>query len=636
MTTTFDSKQQIVFTINTEINRHNGASIHTDQIMWFVTRPTFCYFCLSLIVVPASCLLVAANGLDSHGSGSYKSTAIFNVYTNLCGPLLCKTAEIDQLTVNLTLPAICNNCFCSKDCIVSGTCCIDYALKLPDQVCTDDLIYQYSVGSSNSIKRSYKMVKSCPTFFEDYETSNKCSNQTSYRDKITSLPVTSRVNHITYANVHCATCHLEEEIENWNVKFHCTVETDFNSFTSVKEIFDAALINKCDLTAKVNSPDVFIKECKYNPHIAIRSCNKTGTWLNQSDALEEACHGIDQPIGMFQNIFCYMCNPPTGAMDVIMHCPLESPHYHDCVHSPIDPNTYPYKNVFSYLGHVNNNGEFIQNIEYRNITKGRRHDYFVFMRYCETHFVPGIQYVEIEGYNPYNYDYYYDDDDDTVVPFARQWQYHISCPNFEVFSMFLTREQLHNESIGRNCNFQQQQQDFELICYHKTDLIRNCSTNFSEDYVEMQLIRACSYVEDPNLLAYKEYYNIFCYYCNNLEFKYHMCQISMNEAYPVYDLNPRRCARTLGTTLSFEKVFCFVCSNEKKIDIGYRDIFALASYSDSSVSESVKSCSSNQMFDTKSVRNSLAFFIPLTRLVYHEYGIHHLCYTTFRFDFFYV
>lgn len=109
-------------------------------------------------------------------------------------------------------------CRCDPSCAQYGDCCLDAPSFVSEQqrlgaslfTCSDKDVY---------------MMSSCPVEWKDPSTRYHCEHHdTSYRDPLFDVPITSSRTNITYRNRHCALCHHDLDVGTsniWSIYFSC-------------------------------------------------------------------------------------------------------------------------------------------------------------------------------------------------------------------------------------------------------------------------------------------------------------------------------------------------------------------------------------------------------------------------------
>ncbi|VDI16132.1 Hypothetical predicted protein, partial [Mytilus galloprovincialis] len=240
-----------------------------------------------------------------------------------------------------------------------------------------------------------------------------------------------------------------------------------------------AIQNNCTIiTSPVDNHASFIESCEDDPKVMISKCNKTGTWLNGDNAILNACQSVDQPFGMFKNVFCYICNPPFGHKEVITSCSSNNHNtslFQLCNNSLPNASMYPYKNKFCYQCNFNQSLDNAIDILYKHL--GLEHVYYVLPRYCNGQSQMAMYYgnttaVVVDTLQMNVTDSQNSNED---IPFTRQWQYMITCPRQEIFSMFFSANDIIQESLLRGCNNAEPVSKYKMQCVSKPQLIRECS-----------------------------------------------------------------------------------------------------------------------------------------------------------------
>ncbi|XP_076103877.1 uncharacterized protein LOC143072692 [Mytilus galloprovincialis] len=546
--------------------------------------------------------------IEQKANDNWKKDALRQYY-NFCGTSKCiGNGRNNSSTEHNLITSICNSCSCTFDCIKRGNCCPEIEFIFPSRICKNEVFYDKSMQDVNILKinqTDHKVVKECPAHTPD-DLHSKCKRKRNLTEKLTTLPVTSLISFLTYDSIYCSECNNDSyNIQSWFPDFECSEMTDFNILSSLTEIVELSLENDCIILA--NNQNLPVQICIDNPTVFISECNQTGTWLSSNDAILNACQSIDQPIGMFRNVFCYMCNPPSGNIEIITTClPSDSNDYSKlCNSTNLDRSMYPFKNRYCYFCNINVTTEFVSDIFYSENSARMSHVYYIFSRYCSSGFVLGAyddQHVvnstfDVEETLPYETNAV--DNTDHSVSFTRQSQYTITCPSREVFSLFYNINQIKTESKSRGCMFQIEDPDSMMKCFRQTNLIRNCQNPgyFTETYDMIE--NACLTFEDKNLMAYNGYYNIFCYMCNEwVDLAHFFCLDRKFQE--LLNVGTNHCDIVPSNKYIIQSVFCQLCkvSDYSSSDsLSYRSMFMLTSYDSYIHEDSDPMCLPDQLFD---------------------------------------
>jgi hypothetical protein len=111
-----------------------------------------------------------------------------------------------------------DTCHCDLSCAQYGDCCLDSPFFVAEQ-------QRLGVSPFTCSDADVYMMQSCPAQWKDTATRLRCErHDTSYRDPLFDVPVTSIRSNITYRNRHCALCHrdLDAGTTNiWPIYFSC-------------------------------------------------------------------------------------------------------------------------------------------------------------------------------------------------------------------------------------------------------------------------------------------------------------------------------------------------------------------------------------------------------------------------------
>ncbi|XP_062594943.1 uncharacterized protein LOC134256302, partial [Saccostrea cucullata] len=192
----------------------------------------------------------------------------------------------------------CPVCLCTHDCEVKGQCCPDKSLSKciqPDYF----LNQKYYVESDR-----FMMVSACPQRYGYLE--DDCLldlNPSSFQHL---APVISLKTNITYANAKCAKCHGESEFIEWPSSVICfQKDFDVNIYSDVDGLWEG--MNEYDCVLEYfPPPGSSLALCKIRSLVS--ECNVTGEWDVFDEDLETACKNYWNQYGVFQNVFCFLCN----------------------------------------------------------------------------------------------------------------------------------------------------------------------------------------------------------------------------------------------------------------------------------------------------------------------------------------
>ena len=258
----------------------------------------------------------------------------------------------------------CPECFCDDQCLRRGDCCPDSHFSLPELVCTNTTVLNYTGEYSQGLdpKANYHLlVNSCPTYAEKNIT-DKCLSIPLPRNHLFSPVVTSKGFPVSYVNKYCAQCNgePETEVDEWLLGIDCVFFADFNFLSSIQSIIDLAKERHCRFRYTSPTPEL-VAICDPNKQMknwTIGQCNQTGTWTDYDETIEIACHAnYEVPHRLYKNVFCYMCNPPRhmprDIIDVCNATSLWSPPdvqlEQACASYATSQYTLPFKNVFCFL-----------------------------------------------------------------------------------------------------------------------------------------------------------------------------------------------------------------------------------------------------------------------------------------------
>ena len=545
-------------------------------------------------------------------------------YYRFCGQQSCETngTSCQELTYN-SLLSVCPSCDCKVTCIKYGNCCPHILLSLPKRTCEHSGVlnqhnsFRYVTQFADVTTDLYKVVKECPVS-SSTDCQLKCLADRNMTAKMTALTVTSYDTLMTYDSIYCSEYYNDSKnVEQWYLDFDCMKTTDFNFLNSLEDIANLADRNNCSILAKHDS---FAERCKLYPEVVISKCNQTGSLMTENKVVERACLSIDQPFGMFRNIFCYICNPPIGHIDVISSCLTnDSKEASLCTSMPFDQSTYPYKNIHCYRCNINISTEIVTDIHYDMNNTGNGYIYYLFTLRCEEYFKLGT-YDPLHNSSRLNIA---NNTKDTLpfgmtetntelthtVPHHRPWQYIINCPNVTIFSLFFDVEQITDEAILSGCVLNRSHIHYPLKCFHRPQLIRECNVTGLVINVNPLIKLACLSLEHQNLIAYKGYYNVFCHLCNTNENTVKLCiddnfLLLFNLEFTTMDSMINKCSTFVShNDLTVQSILCRICTSRGSGfgDSEYRKMFMLSSYSTSITYTKSAVCLDRQMLDKRAV-----------------------------------
>jgi hypothetical protein len=330
--------------------------------------------------------------------------------------------------------ARCGKCYCRSHRSSKNTC--------PDVFFKDGLreCRNVNILSKESIFR--EVVASCPVG-TNLDLSRKCEKQRFDVEALLHPPVFSDITKVSYRNEYCAICNQETKWREWNVTFECRGPADFNFLSSYEEIIDLAKQSLCDIIYE--SPNAG-KECSDKHKEKLTICNVTGSWLNYDEQIERSClSSYNAPIGIFKNIFCAICNPPTFRESVMIDkCKNSTSIYKEaCSVLQAQEASFPYKNFFCYACNLDeNNRGYYSDIDFKSAKERYRID----EKYP-------FQFVISFSYNKDNVERYIDEmnsessqghliSDNSLKEYMHENKYRFQCHNINENSSKLERTEM--------------------------------------------------------------------------------------------------------------------------------------------------------------------------------------------------
>ena len=310
--------------------------------------------------------------LDNNNENSEDTVFNFNIThillqsILLCGPeIICNKSILTSFHIPL-LPfdgtSRCERCLCNEEC----------ASRFSPKTCCPDVYFRHGLRECQELnilsrEPDYKSaVSSCPVGTNE-QLSLECSRNRSRVNLLFNPPVSSYDSFVAYKNKYCASCNNASELVDWNVRFRCSNDPDFNYLSTYQEIIDLAIAESCDILYL--SPVTYLDNCQDNENV-ISTCNVSGTWMKYDEQIDKACQssfaysiGVD----IFKNIFCLMCNPPKFEMSLISQdCRNSTSVYKKmCSTFPASEASSPYKNFFCFLCGSNVDNLFYTDVHFR-------------------------------------------------------------------------------------------------------------------------------------------------------------------------------------------------------------------------------------------------------------------------------
>lgn len=275
-------------------------------------------------------------------------TTAFQQYVDACSSnRLCPTSsEVHPpLKYNITLPSICPPCDCDERCILRGTCCPD---KLFSGKAVPSCVGVTIIGDH---RREFYMVPAC-------RDKDSCTDN-SLEVRLKEVPVSSMATSYSYE-----TKALAEKYENgatlleWGIEFACNSSMDFNFISKYSRLLESVQRENCSMRY---SPSDMMKvhECSTTDN-TISRCNRTGLWVKYDPGIDWACSNYYQHSGLFENIFCRLCNPSNALVgndeSLISVCnntglwqSFDKEVEDGCLSSSRSHVSYPFKNIFCWI-----------------------------------------------------------------------------------------------------------------------------------------------------------------------------------------------------------------------------------------------------------------------------------------------
>lgn len=274
-------------------------------------------------------------------------------YEELCGSeLLCSADNTRPSFLNERSKLVTKNCppcFCNDECEVNRNCCPD---KILSTTCVQTKLFvnkQYFIDENR-----YLMVSSCPVTDKDYYGQN-CNFPIEQSNFLSQVPVHSPITNKTYVNIQCSKCNGETEVIPWTYFISCPrKKVDLDVYSDAVHLWYDMQQNECSIN--------YIPPFKSNPMRCrslpvVAECNITGQWKQYDEDVMNACRQYRNQYGVFQNVFCFICN--TESQEGVPSFSLEDCSNHtNCLQninntqnakkSSIDYATLYNKNLYTY------------------------------------------------------------------------------------------------------------------------------------------------------------------------------------------------------------------------------------------------------------------------------------------------
>lgn len=339
----------------------NYRSIKTMNFIWYIS--------ISVIVIVGKTKQIY---YEENIPMQFRGDFMFNVsHLILQSALYCGSDIICNKSL-LTVFGIPHGSGSGKTRCGSCSCREDYPSPYSLQNSCPDVFFKHGLRECRDVnilskeKFLKEVVASCPVG-TSLNLSRECTKDRFNVEILLHPPVSSHTREVSYLNKYCAICNQETNGKEWNAMFECPRSVDFNFLSSYQEILNLAGQESCSIL--YNSPNSN-GDCdrKYDGKLA--SCNVTGSWLNYDEQIEQGClSSYDAPIGIYKNIFCAMCNPPTFQESAMIDkCDNSTSIYKEaCSVLPIQEASFPYKNFFCFAcNHDEDNTRYYTDIDYKS------------------------------------------------------------------------------------------------------------------------------------------------------------------------------------------------------------------------------------------------------------------------------
>ena len=342
-------------------------------------------------MVLVAAILTELSQSDSTNITEQEAGILLELHAEFCGEdFMCKNdSSYWEPAANLIPTPCCVPCSCSPECGNQLNCCPTLRNndavedQQPDKNVTmpigqtsnqndinDDVIAREGVardrtmgdlGSSESMpmtncvrpqalyklnrnlnSEAYEMVTTCPVWFEDEETIEKCHTGMENDNLINIIPIQSKLTGLTYANKYCLDCNRAYENDT----------SEFREWQPILVGFSASFLHKSFIRPEFIKKDILsirsgFENIHFEPNKAstapvkckaydVTFCNQTGFLDVYNDTIANICHnGPVLPImhdvrppgisyrsisdrKLFKNIACLLCNTdqhPNGLLN---------------------------------------------------------------------------------------------------------------------------------------------------------------------------------------------------------------------------------------------------------------------------------------------------------------------------------
>ncbi|XP_056017566.1 uncharacterized protein LOC125668152 [Ostrea edulis] len=222
-------------------------------------------------------------------------------YIEHCGSeSVCSVTDEYNVSSKETLtPRGCPACSCTDECDENDICCPDISVSTCVQT-----KYHVNYGKFIGEKR-FKMVTSCPQM-KNSSMADSCIVHIDHTNFLHQSPVFSIKTNKTYINIQCSKCHGENQIIPWVYYFSCNnIGFDPDSYSNTAMLWMG--INQYDCSIDYTPP----RNSTPAPCVTrslVGECNTTGYWDEYDKDIEFACKNYWNQYGVFQNVFCFLCN----------------------------------------------------------------------------------------------------------------------------------------------------------------------------------------------------------------------------------------------------------------------------------------------------------------------------------------
>ncbi|KFM70658.1 hypothetical protein X975_18558, partial [Stegodyphus mimosarum] len=211
-------------------------------------------------------------------------------------------SSLSEISTSRIFPL--QQCSCSRGCAVYGDCCYDSSYRSEDTISKKISLKCLHVNG----KGSFLAVSTCSPEMKEMDLF--CSSS--------SLPpVTSKTSGVTYANIFCAVCNNDYDLQHWNVEYRCEQQNVLRDLSWPSwwhpdhgKIISSQKKRHCEYYAQ-NDDFTFLDSLELRPCISTAEIFRCSlSWRNLS--VSQLCQSYSDPVyvngKLYKNLHCAECN----------------------------------------------------------------------------------------------------------------------------------------------------------------------------------------------------------------------------------------------------------------------------------------------------------------------------------------